>query len=206
MKKSRLAVTLIVVVMSQLAGGCANVLDSDREPIRVYTLAPPGAAATHDADAVTVGLARVLSAPGLDTDRILLRREPLRLDYYAGARWAATAPVLVGDYLAAVLLADGTSLRLAGARETPAYELGIEIRAFEADYVNGEPPVVRVDFVAVLRDERERRRVMLVRRSASRPAANNTLGAVARAFDAAMEKVASELLSDIEKAVAGEGG
>lgn len=184
-----------------LIGGCAGVLDSDRDPVRVYTLAPPDAATAHDPEAITISLARVRGAPGLDTDRMLLRRDPLRLDHYAGARWAATTPVLVGDYIAAVLRADGRSFRLAGAQEPPDYELGIEIRTFEADYVAGEPPTIRVDLVAVLHDERERRRVMLVRRSASQPAENNTLGRVAHAFNTAMAKVSAELSADISATI-----
>lgn len=203
MKRSRLAASLTALL---LIGGCTGLLDSDREPVRVYTLAPPAAAVSHDPDAISVALAGVDSAPGLDTDRMLLRRDALRLDHYAGARWASSAPALVGDYFGAVLLAGGEAFRLAGADETPDYELGLDLRTFEADYRDGEPPVVRIDLVAALRDERDRRRVMLVRRSVSQQAADNTLGSVARAFDAAMEAVTSQLTRDVAKTIGDERG
>lgn len=201
MKRSRLAASLIVPF---LLGGCAGLFDSDREPVRVYTLAPPGAAAAHDPDAVRIALAGIDSAPGLDTDRMLLRRDALRLDYYAGARWASTAPVLVRDYVEAVLLGGDESFRVADSEETADYELKLDLRTFEADYRGGEPPAIRVDIVAALRDERDRRRIMLVRRSASHPAGDNTLGSVTRAFDAAMESVASQLAGDIATAIGDE--
>ncbi len=189
------------IVLLALLAGCSGLLDSDREPVRVYTLAPPAASVAHDPELASVGLARVNSAPGLDTDRMLLRRDPLRLEHFAGARWAATTPVLVGDYLGAAMLAGSESFRPAGTGETPDYWLGVEVRTFEADYLDGTPPVVRIELVAVLRDVDRRRQVMLVRRSASRPAADNTLGSVAQAFDAAMQSLASEITRDVEAAV-----
>lgn len=189
-----------------LLGGCAGVLDSDREPVRLYTLEPPGTAVAHDPDAISIALAAVDSAPGLHTDRMLLRRDALRLDHFSGARWAATTPVLVRDYLGAALLTGNEDFRLAGNEETPDYELGLDIRTFEADYRDGEPPVVRIDLVAALRDVRDRRRVMLVRRSTSERAADNTLGSVARAFDGAMESVASQIIGDIVTAIGDERG
>lgn len=202
MNRSRLVAALILPL---LCAGCAGVLDSDREAVRVYTLAPPDRAIAHDPAAVSIALARIDSAPGLDTDRMLLRRDALRLDHFAGARWAATTPVLVGDYLGAALLAADEAYRLAGREETPAYALSIDIRTFETDYRDGEPPVVRIDLVAVLRDERERRRVMLVRHAASQRAADNTLGSIARAFDAAMDIVASQVIGDLASAISDAG-
>jgi cholesterol transport system auxiliary component len=39
------------------------------------------------------------AASGLDTDRIAVRETPLRLGYYAGARWAEPAPRMVRDVI-----------------------------------------------------------------------------------------------------------
>lgn len=202
MNRSRFAASLVVMLLC----GCTGLLDSDREPMRVYTLAPPSASPRHESGLPGIRLADVAAAPGLDTDRMLLRRDSLRLDHFASARWAAKTPALVEDYLAAALLEGGDSFRLADRDEMADYLLDVEIRTFEADYRDGEPPVVQVDVIAVLRDARERRRIMHTRRSASEPAADNTLGGVARAFDAAMAITSARIIDDIETAIGDERG
>jgi cholesterol transport system auxiliary component len=199
---SRFAVALLVLLLC----GCTGLLDSDREPVRVYTLAPPSAPPPQQPDLPGIRIADVTTAPGLDTDRMLLRRDSLRLDHFASARWAAKTPALVEDYLAAALIEAGESFRLADRDEMADHTLDLQIRTFEADYRNGEPPVVRIDVVAMLRDARERRRIMHILRSASESATDNTLGSVARAFDAAMQRTATHIVDDIDTAIGNEGG
>ncbi len=127
---------LPVPVMLALAG-CAGLLRSTAPALQLYVLtSPPTAIVSGDGDpkasapvvprssGPTLRVARPLSGPALNSDRIALLRPGNRLDYYAGSRWSAPLADLVSDLELTVLRAD------------PAWSAVADDRsAFNADYL-----------------------------------------------------------------------
>jgi len=183
-----LAVTLCVLA----AEGCAGLHSSEPATQR-YTLAPAfvqvaGPAAGGAADTPTLQLSRPLAAPGLDTDRIALRRDGQRLDYYAASSWPVALPELLQTLAIDALRAQGRYRAVAS--EAAAFDadqvLQIEIRECQAEYAGDGLPRVHVRLVATLARRSDRSLLSSVGADSSVVAAENRMQAVVAAFQSAV--------------------
>ncbi|MFQ5958353.1 MAG: ABC-type transport auxiliary lipoprotein family protein, partial [Alphaproteobacteria bacterium] len=79
---------------------CVDVLPGQGEPPKLFTLSPKSTfpdGLPHADWQLVVEIP--VTAESLNTSRIAVRRDPLSLQYYKGARWTERAPVMVQTLL-----------------------------------------------------------------------------------------------------------
>ena len=143
---------LLIALLPALPG-CSGLLHSTAPALQLYVLAPPEVATAPHGSGPTLRIARPLSGPALNTDRIALLRSGNRLDYYAGSRWSAPLPELVSDLELTVLRNDPTWSAVADDRSTfnADYLLQTSIDRFTAEYASESgPPDIRVELHCLL--------------------------------------------------------
>lgn len=127
-------------------------------PLDAYELRPPAAAPVARR---SLGRDLVVDTPetvgALDTDRILIRPNPLQAQYLPGARWTVSAPVMVQTLMVRTLQ-DSNAFRHVGRRPLGSradFVLVSELTDFQAEVVPGAPgPRIRVRLIArLLREE-----------------------------------------------------
>lgn len=116
-----------------VATGCGSMLTSDEPPETVFWLEPlESPADAPNTGSPSIGV-RVTAAPGLDTDRLLIRDAGATLNYYEGARWADYAPEVLESIIRSALEDTGrfrrVSSEVAGSAD---WSLELELRAFFA--------------------------------------------------------------------------
>lgn len=102
-------------VALSLLSGCAALLGGVAAPLDAFELrAPPVAQAAR-----ATGRSLVIELPeasgALNTDRIMIRPNPLQAQYLPGARWTEAAPVMVQTMLLRAFQ-DSSALRYVGRR------------------------------------------------------------------------------------------
>ena len=156
-------------------------------PVQV---SPPGAFGVLKAP---TGFVR--SAAG---DQILTVAPGNQTAYIARARWVSPAQVLFDEALERAFDADPGRARLISRGEVGKAELvlKLDVRAFEADYLNGAgaPPTVRVEVRALITRNLDRSLVGDQLFTASVPAGDNRVGAISAAFDKAVAEVLSQVV------------
>lgn len=176
--------------------GCGG-LHSNQAATQVYTLDPLYAQSKLEAPSSVAGLLvlRPQAAPGLDTDRIALRRSAQRLDYYAASRWPAPLPDFLQSLAIEALRATGKYSSVQPDRAAFAADevLQIEIRRFQAEYATEGAPVVHVQLRATLGHRNDRSVQASVSAESSVPAAENRMQAVVAAFQSAVAAALADL-------------
>ncbi len=176
--------------------GCSG-FHSNESATQVYTLDPVFAASKAAAPdtAANLQLLRPLVAPGLDTERIALRRSEQRLDYYAASRWPEPLPEFLQSLAVEALRATGKyrTVQANGAAFASDQVLQIEIRRFQAEYAGDGPPTVHVQLLATLGQRADRKVLASVSADSSVPAVENRMQAVVAAFQKATAAALSEL-------------
>lgn len=193
-----------VLTAALLLTGCVSLLPKSK-PALLYRFGPaepaaaeaPPAAAAPARDRI-VGLGRIVFDSAADTDRILTV-DGQSAAYIAGARWVSPAPVLFREALARTFQATPGAPRLAGGGaglRAPAL-LSLEVEAFEARYDQGAgaPPLVVVRVHAALTGNQDH--ALLGERliSAQVRASANRQGAIAEAFQAAVQDVLGQIVA-----------
>lgn len=184
--------------------GCAGLLHSTAPAVQLYVLAASvPVSATADAGAAaaprpgpTLRVARPLSGPGLNTDRIALLRTGNRLDYYAGSRWSAPLADLVSDLELSVLRGSDAWSAVADDRTTfnADYLLQTTIDGFSAQYADDTgAPTIHVDLHCLLIRRSDGTLVGSFTISRSEPAAQNHMASVVAAFSVAAEKAIGDV-------------
>lgn len=188
----------MVTFAALLTAGCGGSLFESDLPVPTrYVIAPPPPAATPAttvASQVDIAIGRPDVAPGLDTDAIATIRGH-ELDYYRGALWRGTVLETVQDFLVTTFQDQKLfhSVAPEQARIAGGYILDIEVRDFQAEYVGGAAPVAHVTLIGRLVRIRDRQLIEVMTTTASQPARENRLSAVAAAFESAMREVALDL-------------
>lgn len=179
-----------------MLAGCGG-LHSDQPVMQVYTLDPVYASSEIEAGrrGASVLVLRPQAAPGLDTDRIALRRSAQRLDYYAASRWPTQLPDFLQSLAIDALRASGkySSVQSDRASFSADQVLQIEIRRFQAEYPPEGAPVVHVQLLATLGHRNDRSVVASVSAESSVPAAENRMQSVAAAFQSAVTAALTDL-------------
>jgi cholesterol transport system auxiliary component len=124
--------------------------------------------------------------------------------YIAGARWVSPATVLFDEAVARAFEAEPSRARLVTRGETAkaVMALRLEVRSFETDYVNGPKaaPEVLVEIRAVMVSSGDRALLGDKVFQARVKAADNRVGAIVPAYDAANAKVLSEIIAWVNDA------
>lgn len=166
---------LLVAVLAGTAAACSFPLQQSGPPARTYWLEPAeveGVARLRAVEATAV--------PGLDTNRLLALDDDRQLVPYAGARWAGDLPDLVASVVA----------RSLGARDPAgSVTLHLEIRRFFVERSAGSAGEAVVA-VAAWRDGAAGAPETF---RAREPVDTRRLGAVADAFQTALDRVVAEL-------------
>ncbi|USQ98606.1 ABC-type transport auxiliary lipoprotein family protein [Caulobacter sp. RL271] len=131
-------------------------------------------------------------------DRILTSTNG-EVAYIAGARWVSPAFVLFEEATARAFENDPGRARLIGRGEVAKADmmLRLEVRTFEADYVDGPKaaPEIVVRVRAVLNRSQDRALVGDQVFEAKVKAADNRVGAIVPAFDQATAKVLGDIVA-----------
>jgi cholesterol transport system auxiliary component len=191
----------LVALSALLLGGCAALtsISDATTPLQAYGLRAP-------ADPVDVrgSLRRdlVIEVPAaggaLDTDRILIRPDPLRAAYLPQARWTDTAPVMLQGLMLRAF-EDTGALRYVGRRPiggTSDYLLLSELTDLQAELgPDGETVTARLRLTARL--VREADAVILGSHTVetTAPAASTEAPEVVAAFDVATRAALRDLTS-----------
>ncbi|WP_240633809.1 ABC-type transport auxiliary lipoprotein family protein [Caulobacter flavus] len=188
--------------------GCISVFPKT-EPSGMYRFGTTAPAVSKGPPGAMFG---VLKAPTVFTrpsagDRILTTSSGGEAAYVAGARWIAPASVQFDEALSRAFDADPGRARLIGRGEVAKAQmvLRLEVRTFEAAYVNGPkaPPEIIVQVRGVISRTGDRALVGDQVFEAKVKAADNRVGPIVAAFDEANAKVIGDLVGWINAAGAG---
>jgi cholesterol transport system auxiliary component len=200
---------ILLLLAAGVAGCGGGLLTSDQPAPETYRLATaPGATPATVANPLplAVVVARPRAAAALDTDRIaVFTAGDMRFDYYAGVRWAESAPRMLQQQVVGALAGGqrfGGGVFAAPARVPAELLLDLELRRFEAVTGSASATVVHVQVQASLVDSRKALRVASFVSEAQAPAAENRRGAVIAAFDAATAQVVADVAARVEAAAA----
>lgn len=204
--RAAMGAACLIIAMLAASGCAAGAFDSERPADQVYVI-NVARAESRAASALPVDLsvARPVARPGLDTERIAVRYEDRRLDYYVASRWGAEAGVVVQDLLVESLRASGGLRSVHGAISTFAseYVLEAELRDFQAEYAReGEIPTVRVTLVCTLGRLKDRKALVTFTASAGVRADDNNQRAVVAAFESAYREVGERVVAETLAALA----
>ncbi|MGR4863278.1 ABC-type transport auxiliary lipoprotein family protein [Caulobacter sp. LARHSG274] len=187
-------------------GGCISLFPK-AEPSGLYRFGhdPLGGAAPAPAAARTFG---VLKTPTVFTraaaaDRILTVTNG-EAAYIAGARWVSPASVLFDEAVSRAFESDASRARLVTRGETAraALALRLEVRSFEADYVDGPKaaPEVLVEIRAVATRAADRTLVGDQVFVAKVKATDNRVGAIVQAYDQANSQALAQIVAWVSAA------
>ncbi len=185
-----LTITAAAIALS----GCISLFPK-AEPVTLYklTIAPPPPPASSTTTSVVLRGPTAFTRIG-SSDRIvtMIGAETATV---AAARWAAPANVMFDEAL--VTAFDGVSSRLITRGDVaPADQiLRVEVRSFEARYVNGleSAPTIVVEARASLIGVRDRTQSGARTFHVEQPASDNRVSAIVDAFNAATTKATTDI-------------
>lgn len=177
--------------------GCALLAGGDRQSTTIYA---PQVRVQADPAWPQVdwqlSIAKPSAARLVDSPRINVRPAPGELEVYRGAAWSQPAT----DLLEGTLLRGfedsgriGAVARIAAGIRSD-YKLTTDLRRFEADYRGGDTPAATIELNAKLIHSLDQRVVAARTFMVAEPAASADIPSVARAFEAALDQVAGELI------------
>ena len=188
---SRLVARAFAAGLVLAAAGCVEVLPGRGEPPKLFTLSPKSTFKEGLPHADWQLVVEVpIAAESLNTSRIAVRHDPLSLQYYKGARWTERAPVMVQTLLVESFENSGSIVAVARkATDLRAdFILKSDLREFQAEYVDGATPTVRVRINAKL--VRMPERTIIASHTVERrvSARGTSISQIVYAFDAALGK------------------
>lgn len=178
--------------------GCVSLLPKS-DPVQLYRLSPPAAAeaGAPPSTRVDVGLAPLEFPRAAAGDRLLTYTGP-EAAYIAAARWVAPAQVLFTEALDGAF-AQSRVVRFNAGRGEPgaALQLDLDVRAFETRYEAGPDaaPTVVVAMDAKLIRYPDRRVIGERSIRVSQAAAENRVGAIVPAYQAALDQALADLVA-----------
>ena len=199
-RRSALSLGMAFLGLPAALSGCGAIsaLDAVSTPLDVYELRPPAVpaeAARGGRIARDVIVEVPTSAGSLDTDRIMIRPNPLQAEYLPEARWSESTPVMVQTLMLRSLEATNR-LRYVGRRPLGAggdVAILTEIQDFQAELApDGKTAQVHMRLRVTLVRENDAR-ILSTRTFATRAAAASTKTLpVVEAFDAAAQQILAD--------------
>jgi cholesterol transport system auxiliary component len=189
----------IALGMAALVSGCAgNILPgAANDPPKLYVLTPKN---TFSQGLPKVDWQLTVALPvadaALNSARIALRQNPISLEYYARANWVDTAPRMIQTLLVESF-ENSKSIVSIGRQSVTLradYSLLTDLREFQAEYIGGGPPRIRIRLNAKM--VRMPQRTILATQTFEfvEPAASSDLEAVVSAFDVALGKTLKRIV------------
>lgn len=156
--RNRMPINVAAALCLSIVSGCSTIsaLGSAAEVLDVYELQAPDGLPEGPVRALEVIIEEPTTSGALQTDRIMIRPDPLQAQYLPGVRWGDTTPVMVQTLILRTL--EGSArLRYVGRRPlgiSGDYAVLTEIVAFEAAVAEeGEGAVVTLEMIGrVVRD------------------------------------------------------
>jgi cholesterol transport system auxiliary component len=191
---------LRALAAAPLAGalsGCGSLVPGQGPPADLYRIQPKP---QFPADMPKVDWQLQVPVPvapaSIDTARIALLHNPLRVEYYAKVNWVDRAPVMVQ---AAIIEGfEGSERILSISRDVADaradYILTTELRDFQAEYFLGPQPQIHAGLIAKLISTRRRSVVATKRFDGLGNAAADRIDDVVGAFADAVAKVLGDLV------------
>ncbi|MGG7645821.1 ABC-type transport auxiliary lipoprotein family protein [Rhodovulum sp. YNF3179] len=181
----------LAILLALALPGCTAIsaLQDASEPLAIYELATPAARpAAGPRRGAELVVAEPMASGALATDRIMIRPQPLQVEYLPGARWADPAPEMLQTMILRHLSETGAfgSVARRPVGTTGDYAVLTELTDFQAETgADMAGATVRLRLVARLVDDRDARVIAARTFSVTRDAASTEVGAVVAAFDAA---------------------
>lgn len=199
MKKIALLITSTFLLV-----GCGSLLPKGGPAPRLYTLNALAVPKNADQSAreplpVNLKVLKPQAAPGLETERIALRKNNNQIDYYADARWASDAATLLQSSLVESFEA---SRRLRSVSNDLVvlksdYDVLIELRDFQADYTSNQAIAAHVRLTAKLINTKTEEIVKTFPYDQIETVKGSSLNDIVLAFDKAQQVVAQKLVQDV---------
>lgn len=182
---------LAALLMAPLAACGSLIPGAGGDPPRLFNLTPKS---TFKEGLPEVNWQLIIESPvaagGLNTSRIVIRKTPTSLEFYARVAWTETAPKMVQTLLIESFENSGKIVAVgresAGLRSD--FVLKTELREFQAEYFEPGPPKVRVRLIAKLVEMPERIIVATSAKEFVVTSKSNTLSDIVDAFDEALGK------------------
>lgn len=189
----------VVLALGLTLAACGGLLPQRLPPPQLYTLTPKS---TFDQTIPPVSwqlaVEDFIAPSGLNTPRIAVSREPLTLDYYAGAQWVDTAPNMVRRLL---IESFENSERIVGVGRFAIslrndYVLRPELREFQAEYPSGkeQPPTIRVRVNVKMVKMPQRRIIASETFERTLQAPDNRIATIVQTFDQTLGKVFRDIV------------
>ncbi len=183
--------------------GCVSLIPVTK-PVKLYRFGVPSAAASApDSKASPAGTFRVLKAPtgfpqAAAGDQIMTVSSGGEVAYIAGSRWVSAASLLFDDALERAFEANPGPARLIARGEVGKAALGLKlnVRAFEADYLNGpkSAPTVKVEVRSLITRTLDRSVVSDQVLSATALASEDRVSAITAAYDRATNQALAQIV------------
>ena len=172
-------------------------LPGQSPPPRLFRLTPKS---TFDATLPTVSWQLIVEEPlapaGLNTTRISLLRGPTEIEYYARTGWVDRAPAMTQLLIVESLENSGSIIAVGreaiGLRAD--FVLKTELREFQAKYIAGTPPTIRVRMNAKLVQMPQRSIIGTQGLERTVVAQADRMESIVAAFDDALGKVLKGLV------------
>lgn len=193
------------VILSALVFGVACSLPkSDLPPVRTYTIRAPAPEAASSPLPVHLVVSVNYVSPALASNRIIVMPSPNRYDFIANAAWPAPLTIHVRDLMLRTFLDSRAFHSVSAAPRSGEinYGLNLQVYDFEAVYETGRrAPRIRLRLVGMLGrlDVGKRGEETVYLAEASREAADDSLGAIVRAFESAFQQVAQEIQAGVTR-------
>ena len=182
-----------------LLSGCSSILPKGAPAPRQYTLNAPVTTEAGDKIPARLQILIPQATPGLETERIVLRNTDNQVDYFADTKWTGTLTALVQSLL--VESFDNTHRLQSVGSDLVAinqnYNLLIEIRDFQAEYLKGSSnPRAHIRIIAKLIKSDTNDVVTTNTYDESAMASGNNLQEIIPAFDKAWQQASAKIVSD----------
>ncbi|MFV0431615.1 MAG: ABC-type transport auxiliary lipoprotein family protein [Alphaproteobacteria bacterium] len=200
----RAAKQILFLCLFFVLSACSSLLTTDTGAERTYVLS---AINPSNSKQVKPGLsvAKPLVASGLNSQKIALMHDGIKLDYYQGARWSDNLSAMVQDRLTESIsnakiykfvINDKINL-------SPSYFLAVDIRRFQAVYGAKDSkgkdtaPIAHVSIDVKLVSASNRQIIQQFTTSSQVAARENSMSSVAAAMDAAFKNVQNQIVSKL---------
>jgi cholesterol transport system auxiliary component len=187
-----------------LLGGCVSLLPKEA-PAQLYRFGGAPAAASQPASPAQERFE--VEALAIDFNRaasgdMILTLNGNEAAYIKGARWVSGASTLFEQALANAFDADQGPARLMARGETvpPDYFLKLDVRSFEARYLQGPnaAPTIEIEVYAALTQPTGHALIGARTFAVSVPATDNRVGAITLAFDQAVAQVLGQMVKWVD--------
>lgn len=191
---------LLLFALFTLAS-CSSILPKGPPAPTSYTLSSP-VDTNNNTSHIPVSLRILLpqAAPGLETEKIALRKTDYQLNYYGGARWSGTLTSLLQSHL--VQSFDNTRKLNSVSNDLVAvnqdYSLLVEIQDFQVEYQKGTP-VAHIRLTTKLIQAKSTKIIRTTLHEDREIVTADTMQGVVKALDTAYQRISVKIVSDVLK-------